>query len=380
MSRWNDEDEPVFVGLDDFGNIADEQWARARSEEWSTNGAPSSERVRASAAKWRDFGAVDEVASEALLGTKADTILPADGILLMYGDGGAGKTTLTLDALAHLAGGRDWLGLEVRRPVGALVIENEGPRAKFRQIVEEKRLTLDGTGAEERLFVLDEPWSKFTLADAGLRADVAAIVNENELDAVTLGPLATVGMVGGGTPDEISAFERLIWELRSLIGRPVAFWIVHHENKSGDVSGAWERVPDTLVHVQAAGNGHTRLVFRKARWSSEYHGKTLALNWEDGRTFAVVEERVRDLYDEILAAFNHADEWRTSKEVSTLVKCRPGEAKSVLAELTRRGDLMFEVGPTGRSARAHCWRLRSATILSLVPDPPTERPDDGFDF
>jgi hypothetical protein len=363
----------------DFDSVpfADEEWLATQR-----NGDTPERRGEFDS--WPEFRSFEEVASEALLGTRSDTILPADGIVLLYGDGGAGKTTLTLDAVVHMADARDWLGLEVARPVSSLVIENEGPRAKFRQIIGEKLDTLNGSDAGERLFILREPWSRFTLADGGLREDVAAIVRERNLDVVVLGPLATVGMVGGGTPDEISRFEGLLRELRALVDRPVAFWIVHHENKSGDVSGAWERVPDTLVHVQGAGNGHTRFVFRKARWSSEYHGRTLNLTWSEGRTFDVVEERERDYYADVLDVFAQDDRWRTSAETAKEAKCRPGEAKSALAELTRRGDLMFEVGPTGRSARAQCWRLRSATVLRLVPETPEAPspapPDDDFTF
>ena len=37
-----------------------------------------------------------EDTERALLGTATETILPVGGMLLMYGDGGAGKTTLTI--------------------------------------------------------------------------------------------------------------------------------------------------------------------------------------------------------------------------------------------------------------------------------------------
>lgn len=372
-------DDPEFIGLDDIPfSIADDAWYAERlRESVRPNGAGAENAIRV--AGLEEFVAVDEVSAEALLGTREETILPADGILLMYGDGGAGKTTLAIDGAFHLAAARPWLGLAVARPVRSLIIENEGPRGKFRQILGAKRDSWSPTLNGE-IHVLEEPWSRVTIADAGHRAGIAEAVNLLEVDLIVLGPLATVGMVGGGTPDEISAFEAKLRELRSLVARPVAFWIIHHENKSGDVSGAWERVPDTLVHIQTAGNGHTRLVFRKARWSSENHGRSLNLIWGEGRSFEVVEERVRDLYDETLAAFREVDEWRTFKEVATLVKCRPGEAKSVLAELTRRGDLMFEVGPAGRRPNAQCWRLRSATILSLVPDDAPAAPDDGFEF
>lgn len=374
------DEEPRAADLAGGWSIPDEEFAARHAEEFSENGSGPSREPPVVASSFGAFRGQDEKPPEALLGKPDDPILPADGILMLYGDGGAGKTTLTIDAVFHMAGARDWLGLEVRRPVRSLMIENEGPRAMFRRVLGQKMDTFDDPEANERLAILEEPWGSFTLGKPRHRADLAAAILDVGAEVVTLGPLATLGTIGGGTPDEISAFQALLVDVRMRVDRPLSFWLVHHENKSGDVSGAWERVPDTLIHVQGAGNGHTRLVFRKARWSSEFHGRSLALNWEDGRTFSVVEERVRDLYAETLEAFNHADEWRTSKEVSTLIKCRPGEAKSVLAELTRRGDLMFEVGPSGRSGRAQCWRLKTATILTLVPDPKPESPGDGFEF
>jgi AAA domain len=359
--------DPEFLGLEDVPqSVADERWYFEQLH--SANGdRPHVDAPAIAVESLGEFRRIEETTSEALIGTRDETILSADGILLMYGDGGAGKTTLAIDGAFHLAGARPWLGLEVARPVRSLVIENEGPRGKFRQTLNAKAETWSSS-VDEEIHVLSEPWSRVTLAAPEHRAGIAEAANELEVDVIVLGPLATVGMVGGGTPDEVSAFESKLRELRALIARPVAFWIVHHENKAGDVSGAWERVPDTLVHVQAAGNGHTRLVFRKARWSSEFHGRSLNLTWQEGRTFEVVEEAGRDLWDETLEAFRSDDAWRTFHEVAKLVKCRPSEAKSVLAELVRRGDLMFEVGPAGRRPNAQCFRLRG---LRLVEEDPT---------
>src|SRR5262245_38616633 len=222
-------------------------------------------------------------------------------MLLMYGDGGAGKTTLTIDAVSHLSSGTSWLGIEVERPVRTLLIENEGPRGKFRQVLFEKNESWNGHAPfSGNVAVLEESWTRFTLQNEQHRQAVAVQVSQQEIDLIVMGPLATLGMVGGGTPDEISTFERLLRGLRELLLRPIAFWIVHHENKAGDVSGAWERVPDTLCHVQPQGNGHTRIHWQKARWSSESHGKSVNLIWGEGRSFEVAEKPERDPYEEML--------------------------------------------------------------------------------
>lgn len=359
------------VGLDDFHTTADERWLYAVNGD-GPHGADPVRIVTLS-----DFISVEEETAEPLLGSKTETLLPADGMLLMYGDGGAGKTTLTVDMAVHLGSGTSWLGIEVQRPVTLTLIENEGPRGKFRQMLSEKTASWEGAEFASNIHVLEEPWTRFTLQDESHRVGLSSHITQTNTDVVVMGPLATLGMVGGGTPDEINVFERLLAKLRNLLARPISFWIVHHENKSGDVSGAWERVPDTLVHVQARGNGHTTLHWRKARWSSEAHGTSIDLTWEPGRSFALVEEVERDPYVEMLEAFKKKDEWRTAKESGKLIALSEEQAKKVLAELVRRGEMVYEKGPSGRHGSAHCWRLKGALIdlahLSAPSDfPPSE--------
>jgi hypothetical protein len=307
-----------------------------------------------------EFAAVEERSAEPLLGTATETILPADGMLLMYGDGGAGKTTLSIDAAAHLGSGSAWLGVSVPRPMRVAIIENEGPRGKFRQMLSEKKETWARTPFSGNLTVLEEPWTQFTLQQDEHRLGLAEHVMVNDVDVVLMGPLVTLGMVGGGTPDEVSRFEALVAQTRASCKRPFALWVVHHENKSGDVSGAWERVPDTMCHVQPQGNGHTLLHWRKARWSSENHGTSLELIWTAGRSFELKEAEERDPWSEMLDAFRSNDEWRTAKEAGKLIGLSEHDAKKVLAGLVRRGEMRFEKGPQGRHATAQCYRLEGA--------------------
>lgn len=57
---------------------------------------------------------------------------------MVYGSDGAGKSTLTIDAIAHLGAGVDWLGIAVPRPVRFCVIENEGPPSLFQDKIARK--------------------------------------------------------------------------------------------------------------------------------------------------------------------------------------------------------------------------------------------------
>jgi hypothetical protein len=79
--------------------------------------------------------------------------------------------------------------------------------------------------------------------------------------------------------------------------------LIHHENKGGKVSGAWEGAGDTLLHVQGQGHGRLRLFVQKARWSSSHHAATLQLRWAQGEGFMLDEEAPRPerVWDDIAA-------------------------------------------------------------------------------
>ena len=125
------------------------------------------------------------------------------------------------------------------------------------------------------------------LRDPTHRAEFATLLAD--VDLVIAGPLSSLGTEGGGTLDEIHEFEGLMRLVRELASRPIAFALIHHPNRAGQVSGAWERAPDTLVHVLADGHGRTRVYWQKVRWCSSLHKTTTYLAWADGDTFTVAE-------------------------------------------------------------------------------------------
>jgi hypothetical protein len=272
------------------------------------------------------FAEKEEASAEPLLGISGDMALAAGGTLLLYGDGGTSKTTLTIDASLHLAAGAAWLGLEVARPLRVLLIENEGPRGPFREKLKRKRQSWSGPDFGGRVHVLEEPWGAFSFAIETHRAQLAAYVDEHELDLVVCGPLAALGAVGGGTPDEVSAFEQLLADLRKRCRRPLALWLAHHENKAGDVAGAWERFPDTLAHAWLEGRERTRLHWRKARWSSRLHDERWALRW-------VLEREGFELIDEEATAAAKAAELEDARAwIIEDVTRDPGRARSAIEE------------------------------------------------
>jgi hypothetical protein len=180
----------------------------------------------------------------------------------------------------------------------------------------------------DRIQIMREPWAKFDFRNDTLRNELADWLQTTRVDLLVVGPLARIGMEGGGTPDEIQAFVRHVETMQAECDRPPAVLIVHHENRAGQVSGAWEGAVDTLLHVQAQGNGRTRVFWQKVRWSSLLHQTTTNLLWADGESFTVEErEEITEatMADEILAAALELPgaSWTTIRKKVTATSQRP---------------------------------------------------------
>jgi hypothetical protein len=122
--------------------------------------------------------------------------------VMIYGDGGAGKTTLAIDLSCDLAAGDDWLGMRVESRARVLLIENEGPRPHFRAKLRRKLDAWGGGAIDDRIQVLEEPWSMLTLAQEGWRVTLAAAIVDRNIGVVVLGPVTRAGMDEAGTLQE----------------------------------------------------------------------------------------------------------------------------------------------------------------------------------
>lgn len=226
-----------------------------------------------------EFAAVDVEIADPLIGGSDTRLLPAASTLVFYGEGGSGKTTLTIDLAFHLAAGVDWLGFEIAQPVRVMLLENEGPIDEYRLKIQRKLASWDGPNLGGRLRIHDEPWGRVDLrkdiAIEGLAGEIAL----HEIDVLIAGPVRRLGLEGGGTPAETVAYMQLLDRVRAAADRPLAIGNVHHENKGGDISGAFEAEFDTVVHVKADGRDRTQIVFRKSRWSSKIHRSRMTLAW-----------------------------------------------------------------------------------------------------
>jgi hypothetical protein len=307
-----------------------------------------------------EFAAVNEPGARGLLGSKADALIAEGSDVLVYGDGGAGKTTLTLDLALHLAAGDEWLGIPIDEPQRVLVVELEGPRPHFREKLACKLTGWSGSAFQGRLDIVEAPWATFTFADERLRRNLAAAVAEHEVDVLLVGPVTRAGMDTAGTLQEVRDFMGLVASLRKEYERSLTVVLVHHEAKNGAVSGAWEGAVDTLFHVESRCPGKTTLRVQKARWSSSHRGQTLRLLWTPtGEGYAL--EGARDYLFEIRGLLSDGEP-RTAKEIATSEDGIGANIDAVKKHLKANPDIFAQHNgaEVGRSPNAMLYGLTPA--------------------
>jgi hypothetical protein len=325
----------------------------------------------------QEFTETEEPAAAAVLGTEEAALIAEGGDVMVYGTGGAGKTTLVFDLAFHLAAGREWIGIPVPMARRVLVIENEGPRPMLRRKLRRKLAAWDGE-LGDRLRVYERPWGRFSFADEAWRTRLAQEITTAEIDVVIAGPVSRIGMEEAGTLQEVRAFTELIADVRRRCGRALTVILVHHENKAHTVSGAWEPSGDTLLHVKEAGNGHTIVHVEKARWDNERHHTTLKLAWAPGESFR--PEGERDLLAELVQLLSDGT-WRTAKEIAASEeKGGIGANISAVKELLDDPTARFEsctgdaAKALGRHPTAVLWKVSQG---SETPETPAVSPGGG---
>jgi hypothetical protein len=259
-----------------------QQAAAAHAE--STNGtgpeAHAERPVDYHFAAFADFARHPFPSARPLLGKPGEILLAEGSLFLVYGADGSAKSTVMIDAAAHLAAGIPWLGIGVPRPVRCLLLELEGPPGLLQEKLNHKCETWPGPDFTPNLWVYRSPWGDFTFADPHARAALNTHCEEHDIDLVMANPTLALGVGASGKPDETGQFVGWLKECGLYGSR--AFWLNHHENKAGQISGDWGRHPDTKVQVQRDGNRQrTKLTWEKTRWASlDPEQITVMLDWE----------------------------------------------------------------------------------------------------
>lgn len=317
----------------------------------------------------------------ARVGTERDAFLPAGGLVIVGGLGGSTKTTFTVDAVAHFASGTSWCGLEVADPLRVLLIENEGPRAFFREKLAAKEGAWAGRSFADNVYVLRSPWGRFDFDKQEHRQALRAAIDEYAIDLVVADPLTTLGMKGAGSLDDTRAFVNLLKSCGlNDPERPVAFWLLHHLNKQRhddplqDLSGAWDNHADTILLLKADHEAKLSIVtWAKApRYGSLPYGeRTTTFRWADGYGYERTEKPERDVKAEVLALLQSKDResgWLLSEICAKKpagIGAGTATVKPALVDLVAAGDVV-EVDPieADRKKNANVYRAADSGARS----------------
>ena len=298
---------------------------------------------------YAEFAARDFPAAEPLLGEEGKLFLAVGSLFMVYGADGSGKSTWAIDGIVHLAAGVDWLGIPVPRPVRVCVIENEGPPSLFQQKLRDKIASWEGPDPTPNLFFFARPWGEFTFADPDARMALREFCVEHRIDVVTANPTLGLGVSASGRPDETQQF--VDWLVECGLKSTLAFWLLHHENQAGQISGDWGRHPDTKVFLQRDGSHkRTKLDWAKTRWATlEPADKTVMLEWvTETQGYTVTELATTTAsdteLDEQLNAYLTAHPASSTRDVQAGVKVRNDR-------ISARLKSKFDFAPGPRNAK-----------------------------
>jgi hypothetical protein len=328
-----------------------------------------------------EFVAATTETPPALIGDEQEALLPATGLLILFARGGKGKTTLTVDAVFHLAAGVEWLGFTVARPLRVLLIENEGPREPFRAKLELKRKLWTAEIPGE-IHVATFDWGAVTLKNNTHVARLRDYIVDHEIDLVVGDPLDSLGLDGVGSPEDTREFMRRLGDTGMF--RDVAWWLLAHARKesAGDeldeISGAWGGRPDTMLMLDKKDGNRARLSFPKIRWSRRGTRNAYILAFDpDTETFTVAHEEAdeeRDYVAEISELLSDGA-WRTVREITAPKKDGGIGANRDTVQATLEGNPDRFVCRTGDDAKA-VGRHPTSTVWQEVarPSEPPEPP------
>jgi hypothetical protein len=214
-----------------------------------------------------------------LLGTATDKVLPAYGLAIVYGKGAAGKTTLTMTAVAALAVSDP----VARHPRPRTSPDPDARKRRPQGAVRREDPTLRRPVGRPRLPPATS--SSTRSRGGGSRSPTAACATTSSPSPATSRSTsssparsAASASSGPGAPAETDAFMDLLKE--AGLGTELAWWIVHHVNKAGQVSGDFDRHPDTLIRYAYEGKRRNRLTWEKSGGATKAANHSL-LEWLD---------------------------------------------------------------------------------------------------
>jgi len=224
-------------------------------------------------------------------------IIPANGVTLLSGDSGVGKTWLALDLAVACALGLNWLGRSTKMPGPVLFIDEESGTDlladRFRCLVTaSRRQQIPLFTAVFQRVELDTPEGKDKLK---------ATIRKHGVRLVVVDSLVRVH-----SRDENSASEmKVLMAAFSEIARTetCAFLVTHHTRKKTQYANQASQMLRGTTEIKAAADAHLyaekicegqiRVVHEKSRFAPEIQPFIVAMESDRGRIRLTVDDEQR---------------------------------------------------------------------------------------
>lgn len=223
-------------------------------------------------------------------------LLHTKGFMLISGQPGVGKTQFSLDMMAHMAAGIDWLEWKFTRAckVGFFSLEMSKPELKY--IIKHQFKDYDGTDILEK-------WNEnlgITTPPGGDRDTYWRLLQEQSFDVIFLDSLSEMSLEDM-KESEARQITRWINKVRHELG--VAVVVVHHNRKANDSnkkpknlsdlygSYIFAKTAETVAILWENKPGELEIILPKVRLGK---GDPIEIKRTDNLTFKLTKEMTTD--------------------------------------------------------------------------------------
>jgi predicted ATP-dependent serine protease len=275
-------------------------------------------------------------------------MIPENGMTVLYGETGHGKSLVTTQISLCCKYGADFIGEKVK-PCNVLYIDEEnGEIVNYsRALSFEKRIKKP---TEKKLYW--SHFSNFKIDDDSWISNLSEVIEKNDINLVVLDSL--LGVVSG---DSNSAKDmRVIFDnIKKLLHtrKQLCFLVIHHTNKAGSFLGSIDIKNQASTFYQLEqqrdndGKKHIILECQKNRLGENSSKKIIChiegtLESKEGQIFVETKDFVCPIKQDIIMALASGP-----KAFGVLVKVDGKEDKkrrTALAELVEIGKIMKEAG------------------------------------
>lgn len=281
-------------------------------------------------------------------------------LTVLHGDGGTGKSILAGHLARAVAAGSQCLGRPITQG-GVLIIDAENPIDEIHRRLH----ALDYASVPADLIHYYRARDVIFGAPTDVDTTLLRIVIQTHKSRLVILD-SQRGLWGGEEKDqiEIRPFYRRLQAIAEELD--CAIVVIHHDRRTGSFSGSSDihNSADTRLHLERPDPEKPERILHhaKARSSAELPAAAYTFTFDHTLklfTFTQPREPITDA-DQLFEALDDTD-WLTVKEVAPRAGIRESDAKAVLWELARSGDVQSFTGPPGRSSRAVGFRKSRPT-------------------